>query len=484
MKNSKNRSYILTAVATTILSMVVLLFLQNVLLAQANKRHARQLESIILEQVENVIGLNSEEEESLVVELMDDYITRARAVAYILENNSKAKDSTEELKKICELISVDEINIFNSEGVIYAGTVSEYFGLNFDSGEQIGFFKCMLDDKDGAICQGLTPNTAEEKYMMYAMCWNESGTDMIQVGIEPVRLVDELRSNEISEVISNMPAYEGVDIVVADKSTGEIIGSTSSDFSENSLDSIGIADGYGGTDSKYTGMYRVMGEKSLVTLDTYGDYIIAVIQSYSDINRDIFRNMVIMACYLILAAIVIFAVVRVMTKKISVEKENSHRDSLTGMLNRRAYEDDMDTYGGIPKEDDFVYGSMDLNGLKQINDTLGHAAGDEIIKGAGACIEQCFGAYGHVYRIGGDEFAITVFIAPDKLEAVKQDFKENIGKWRGNIVNEGISISAGYASKSECPDRTNRELAEIADKRMYEAKAEYYSSTGKDRRRH
>ena len=51
---------------------------------------------------------------------------------------------------------------------------------------------------------------------------------------------------------------------------------------------------------------------------------------------------------------------------------------------------------------------MDVNGLKKVNDQLGHDAGDELLKGASSCISRCFGSYGKAYRTGGDEFIAIV----------------------------------------------------------------------------
>ena len=50
---------------------------------------------------------------------------------------------------------------------------------------------------------------------------------MVQVGIEPVRLLKELQNNEISNVVNSMPVYENLEIYVADAGTGEILGATS-----------------------------------------------------------------------------------------------------------------------------------------------------------------------------------------------------------------------------------------------------------------
>lgn len=60
--------------------------------------------------------------------------------------------------------------------------------------------------------------------MMYAITWNEAGTMMVQVGLKPQRLLDELKQNEISTVVSDMPVYKGMEIYVADADTGLVKG--------------------------------------------------------------------------------------------------------------------------------------------------------------------------------------------------------------------------------------------------------------------
>ena len=55
-----------------------------------------------------------------------------------------------------------------------------------------------------------------------------------------------------------------------------------------------------------------------------------------------------------------------------------------------------------------MYISIDLNGLKRVNDTYGHVAGDELIRAAADCMKNSFNEYGKIYRIGGDEFAVII----------------------------------------------------------------------------
>ncbi len=195
-------------------------------LSKSKRDQAFQTSDLLVDQIENVIRGNERKEQSLTDSLKESYISKAKAVAFIIDNIPETEHDLDELLRISRLMSIDEIHLFTEKGEIYSGTVPIYYGYTFDSGEQMAYFKPMLQDKKLAMCQNVTPNTAESKPMMYAICWNDSGTRMIQVGIEPKRLLEEMQSNAISQVVSNIPAYEGVDIVVADRSTKEILGAT------------------------------------------------------------------------------------------------------------------------------------------------------------------------------------------------------------------------------------------------------------------
>ena len=199
-----------------------------------NNRNTYQTSQVLLDWVINVLDRNTQSEEELINSLKDDYIVRAKAVAYIIDAKPEAE------RKIANLMSVDEVHLFDKDGTIYSGSVPKYYGYNFDSGEQIEYFKPMLTDKTLTMCQDVTPNTSEGKEMMYAITWNEAGTRMVQVGIKPVRLLEEVKQNEVSSVVENMPVYEGMSILVADTKTGEIYGATDTDKIGKTLEDIGV----------------------------------------------------------------------------------------------------------------------------------------------------------------------------------------------------------------------------------------------------
>ena len=73
---------------------------------------------------------------------------------------------------------------------------------------------------------------------MYAITWNEAGNKMIQVGIEPKRLLNEAKQNEVSNVVADMPVYNGMEILVAYADKKIIAGATDSSKIGQEIDSI------------------------------------------------------------------------------------------------------------------------------------------------------------------------------------------------------------------------------------------------------
>ena len=180
---------------------------------------------------------------------------------------------------------------------------------------------------------------------------------------------------------------------------------------------------------------------------------------------------------------VIFAIRNIDVEKRNVEKliYESNTDELTGLYNRRAYEEEISALERGSLKNNFVYVSIDVNGLKITNDTHGHEAGDELLIGATECMKQCLGAYGKLFRTGGDEFVGLIYADDDQLSKIKNDIAEVTDSWQGKVVNH-LAISCGFVSFHEAADMTIQEMARLADKRMYEEKTRYYQTKGIDRR--
>ena len=158
-------------------------------------------------------------------------------------------------------------------------------------------------------------------------------------------------------------------------------------------------------------------------------------------------------------------------------------DSMTGLYNRYAYSKALEHFSSSEAlTEDFVVFSIDINGLKSTNDTLGHQAGDELICGAAECISDVFGALGRCYRTGGDEFIVISEGSKQQAQEMIGRIKSRTTKWRGKFSNE-LYLAVGFAHASDYPELSCEGLVKESDKAMYAAKAAWYRETGRERRR-
>lgn len=156
-------------------------------------------------------------------------------------------------------------------------------------------------------------------------------------------------------------------------------------------------------------------------------------------------------------------------------------DDLTGAGSRRAYSEELVKLAqeGIPSG--FAAFSIDINGLKEANDSLGHAAGDELIHAAADCIQGVFLPEGKCFRTGGDEFVVLTPMTKTQAEAALAKLERESSSWRGTAEQE-LHLAAGYALAADWPNASPEALVMRADRAMYDAKSAYYRQTGKDRR--
>lgn len=476
MKNKRRFAMVSVAV------IVVALLLEAGILKYVNDANAYRLSKVLLDRVVTVLNKNDQSEEELIESLKDDYIVRAKAVSYIVDAKPQVENDVEELQKIAKLMSVDEIHLFDETGCITSGSVPKYFGYSFDSGTQMSYFKPMLTDKSLTMCQDVTPNTSEGKAMMYSITWNEAGTMMVQVGLKPQRLLDELKQNEISTVVSDMPVYKGMELYVADADTELVKGATDCDKIGKTFHDLGFPTDIKESDKPTVRQISVNDSGCRCIIRRGDKYIVAVTIDKSFYMTNSVVALLVVGIYLILASCcIMYMFSKIMKEKYEKEKllYISNTDALTGCLNRHAYETDINK---LDLKKEWIYISLDLNSLKHINDTYGHDVGDEMICAAAACMTASFGEFGKVYRIGGDEFVVIVTQKPDELDAMTKHFDSSVAEWRGKIV-DSMTISYGCVRSLEEDWELVHDIEKEADRRMYASKARYYSDSDIDRRR-
>lgn len=150
--------------------------------------------------------------------------------------------------------------------------------------------------------------------------------------------------------------------------------------------------------------------------------------------------------------------------------KRAYTDDLTQIYNRGFCSDYMNKLqAGEQKE--FTIISLDINNLKQTNDTYGHIAGDSLIKRAAHLLEIVFATEGTIGRMGGDEFIVILPTCDrKKTEKLIAGFAEKIKQENKKRHDAELSVAYGFAGSDEFQDASVEEVYREADNRMYNCK--------------
>lgn len=147
-----------------------------------------------------------------------------------------------------------------------------------------------------------------------------------------------------------------------------------------------------------------------------------------------------------------------------------HTDPLTGALNRLGFERRLEQLAGSI---DYTVLYLDMNGFKSVNDALGHAAGDELLRAAATRFEGVIRKSDRLARLGGDEFAIII------TGRLSDSFSERLQRALQDVLarpielgtgSARVSVAVGSASPTAASERWQDVVAR-ADAAMYENKS-------------
>ena len=458
--------------AGIVIGVLIITFFMDVL---AEQHHARQLAGRMFYQMEHILKDNEEDLYQVVQDYAQECLNHADEIAYLLQLNPEIIHDEAELKKIAEFVDVDEIHLFDENGKIFSGTHSQYTDYTFDSGEQISYFKPMLEDKTLRMCQKITPNTAEGKQMQYSAVWSEDGAFIVQVGMEPQKVIKATKKNDLSHIFSLLKVNVDASFYAIDIETGEINASTNSEDEGKTASEIGIS-----IDSlknkKESFHAKVNGVNSYCVFTVMGSNYIGRVIS----NKTLYENvpgemMELAACLILIAFILVAAVTRYMnhqvisgihdvnenlrkitkgeldvqvdvqksteflelsnhinemvqklidnnnqlTQLLGKVKEERDLDTLTGLYNRRGLDNQLEQLFSNPVKLGYCAMVMiDSDGLKEINDRYGHEKGDIYLQKIAGVLNH-FGLKSSIAaRQGGDEFVLFLY-EYDNLEELQ-----------------------------------------------------------------
>nr|WP_245396304.1 GGDEF domain-containing protein [Jiella sonneratiae] len=167
---------------------------------------------------------------------------------------------------------------------------------------------------------------------------------------------------------------------------------------------------------------------------------------------------------LLLPAVAFLVVAKIVRETILGYRSKSERDSLTNLLNRRAFEqvaEEMRHGGGAVV-------LCDLDHFKAINDRFGHLAGDDVIRSLAALLQETGGS---AARLGGEEFALPLpHASVAEAAAIADSVRERFASLGHLKLGEGCRVTASFGVAAFQPQRPVNATIAAADRALYRAK--------------
>lgn len=302
-------------IITTAISVILLInFFLNL-----NMQESQQYKTFCTktEQMIHTLESNREELRLLNENLDEDYLTRAKAAAYVLDRPQDASLSVEEMQYLAALLNVDELHIIDENGIIVSGSVSQYVGFDMAAHEQTRPFLDLIGrgDEDACLIQMAQPNAAEGKIMQYVGVAGKEQYAVIQVGFTPTRQLEAQSRNTYDYIFSKFPTDIGEELFVVDISTGAVLGHSGGLDQEFTADCYRLGLLLGCTEGGYE--KGSDGRTMYIVSRRYDDVLLCAALPRSILRQKLWGNVLITFLYLLcIEAVVILLLNYLIRKKV------------------------------------------------------------------------------------------------------------------------------------------------------------------------
>lgn len=179
-----------------------------------------------IEQMVHTLENNRTELALMNKNLDEDYLTRARAAAYVVDQQEEVSMDVSKMKYLAQLLNVDELHVIDENGIIVSASVSRYVGFDMSQHDQTRPFLALLDsdDEDAYLIQEPQPNAADNEIRQYVGVRRKKQKGVVQVGFEPKRQMEAQSRNTYDYIFSRFPTDIGEEFFVVDSESGAVLG--------------------------------------------------------------------------------------------------------------------------------------------------------------------------------------------------------------------------------------------------------------------
>lgn len=312
MRKNLNKR-IMAACAAALIFMISVLFIVQTTVMKGNAK------STSLNRIADVIeklDANEAETEELVDQLNSDFIAKADAFAEMIMLDPSIIDNTDRLNEIAAMLDVEELHVTDDKGVIWWGTVPEYYGFDFTTSDQTKEFMPILDDPSIKIAQDAQPNGASGIYFQYISVARKDKKGIVQIGNTPERLQNQIDNNSIDNVLDSFTVGNSGYIMAVSKSDGLIAAHPNKELIGMSAEESGVSgkllNGGNGIFCKIDGgrVYCCSGENE--------DYVLITAIPQNEVYSGRFFLMLIFMISILIMLVIIILLINRMIQKVII----------------------------------------------------------------------------------------------------------------------------------------------------------------------
>lgn len=230
---------ILIACSIALVFMILVIFSVQSLIMQ---KTAANTALTRIDDVISRLAVNDAETQSIIDQLNSDFISKADSFAEMIALDPSIIEDMDRLNEIAAMLDVDELHVTDEKGVIQWGTVPEYFGFDFAASDQAKEFMPILNDPSLKIAQDAQPNGAEGKYFQYVSVARKDKTGIVQVGITPTRLQNQIEKTSIANVLADITVGNNGYVMAVNKADGTVAAHKNAELIGQNYADIGISE--------------------------------------------------------------------------------------------------------------------------------------------------------------------------------------------------------------------------------------------------
>jgi len=327
MKISIKKIVLRSILGGAILSLIIMGVLSYVTQSAFSRYTLTETAEVRIEDAKQRLEESTSSVAQLTEELKEEYLIKTRMFSQMVSLDPAILNDPAKLEEIRIQLDVDELHVTDAAGIIQWSTIPVYLGFDFHGNDQTEPFLPILTDSSFELAQDPQPNGAEGKLFQYIGVSRYDEPGIVQIGMEPVRLVNSIKDNQPDVILGDITVGQNGTVFAVNKSDMTLAAFKNSDLIGAPASDAGITDKVLNIGEGKIKSFMIDGERVYVCVSQTDDYYVGTVIPVSEATRQaFFMSLVIEVITLLIIAMLTYSIIisinkNILTKMTAVEND-------------------------------------------------------------------------------------------------------------------------------------------------------------------